>query len=285
MSQKYVLITGASKGLGEFLARYFWNSKYNICLVARSEEGLDKVIDSLPIRKDQKTFKFICDISDFNALTVLIKKLKEYLPHLNVLINNAAIQGPIGRFLENDLSLWKETLNINLLATVMLCHEIVPWMQESGGGSIINISGGGATSPRENFSSYATSKAAIVRFSETLAMETRGDGIRVNCIAPGAMKTSMLEEVIKKGNKVAGEKEYEIARKIIVEGGASMERVAELALFLASDESNGITGKLISAVWDNWKQWPEHLKELNESDVYTIRRIAGRDRGHLWGDN
>jgi predicted dehydrogenase len=154
-------------------------------------------------------------------------------------------------------------------------------MRESGGGSIINISGGGATSPRENFSSYATSKAAIVRFSETLAMETRGDGIRVNCIAPGAMKTSMLEEVIKKGNKVAGEKEYEIARKIIVEGGASMERVAELALFLASDESNGITGKLISAVWDNWKQWPEHLKELNESDVYTIRRIAGRDRGHL----
>lgn len=63
-----------------------------------------------------------------------------------------------------------------------------------------------------------------------------------------------------------------------------MDRVADLALFLASDVASGITGKLISAVWDNWEAWPHHIDDLLTSDVYTLRRIAGRDRGFEWGD-
>ncbi|MFM7615231.1 MAG: hypothetical protein ACKO4R_13645, partial [Synechococcales cyanobacterium] len=77
---------------------------------------------------------------------------------------------------------------------------------------------------------------------------------------------------------------FELASKVFVEGGASMERVADLALFLASEDSKGITGKLISAVWDRWEDWPFHLDELNKTDIYTLRRIVGRDRGMNWGD-
>ena len=98
------------------------------------------------------------------------------------------------------------------------------------------------------------------------------------------MKTAMLGEVLEKGAKASGEREYDIASKVFAEGGASMDRVADLALFLASDASSGITGKLISAVWDKWEDWPQHLDELNRSEVYTLRRIAGRDRGMTWGD-
>jgi 3-oxoacyl-[acyl-carrier protein] reductase len=123
-----------------------------------------------------------------------------------------------------------------------------------------------------------------VRFSETLAEETKPLGIRVNCIAPGAMKTGMLGEVLQKGAHAAGEREFAIASKVFAEGGASMDRVAELAQFLASDKSNGITGKLISAVWDDWEHWADHQDELSSSDAYTLRRIAGRDRGFTWGD-
>ena len=106
----------------------------------------------------------------------------------------------------------------------------------------------------------------------------------MNCISPGAMQTAMLAEVLEKGKAAVGQREFSIASKVFQNGGASMESVANLALFLASDESNGITAKLISAVWDDWEHWPEHLDELNSTDIYTLRRIAGRDRGFMWGD-
>jgi len=117
-----------------------------------------------------------------------------------------------------------------------------------------------------------------------LAEELKPYNVRVNCIAPGAMGTAMLEEVVTKGEAAAGKKEYEDAFRVLREGGVPMQRVAELCNFLASDASNCITGKLISALWDNWEHWPEHIDELRTSDVYTLRRIVGRDRGLSWGD-
>jgi 3-oxoacyl-[acyl-carrier protein] reductase len=98
------------------------------------------------------------------------------------------------------------------------------------------------------------------------------------------MKTDMLGEVLQKGANAAGEREFAIASKVFAEGGASMDRVADLAKFLASDKSKGITGKIISAVWDDWENWSDHLEELSSSDAYTLRRISGRDRGFKWGD-
>jgi 3-oxoacyl-[acyl-carrier protein] reductase len=223
-------------------------------------------------------------LSDATQVFELAAKVKATLPHLDVLVNNAAMQGPIGQLWDNDFTLWQQAIQLNLLTPVALCRSFVPWMKDAGGGAIINLSGGGATGPRANFSAYATAKAGLVRFSETLAEETKSIGIRVNCIAPGAMKTAMLGEVLEQGAKIAGDREFAIATKVFSEGGASMDKVADLALFLASDAGKGITGKLISAVWDDWARWPEHLEELSASDVYTLRRIAGRDRGLSWGD-
>ena len=217
-------------------------------------------------------------------IDVLINKTRQKLPRLDVLINNAAIQGAIGPLWENDLDSWKNVINVNLIGPMALCRAFVPWMEANAGGSIINLSGGGATGPRPNFSAYASSKAALVRFSETLAEEVKTKSISVNCVAPGTMKTSMMNEIIEKGSEKSGEKEFSNAEKVIIEGGVSMDQVADLIVFLASKSNRGITGKLISAVWDNWKEWPNHLDELNKSDVYSLRRITGRDRAMDWGD-
>lgn len=157
-------------------------------------------------------------------------------------------------------------------------------MKDSENASIINISGGGATNARPNFSAYASSKSALVRFSECLSEELKESGIRVNCVAPGAMNTAMLDEVVRSGILSAGEKEVAIAKKVLNEGGASMEKVADLLIFLSGDKSRGITGKLISAIWDNWENWPNHLDKLDSKDLYTLRRITARDRGLDWGD-
>lgn len=281
---QFVLITGATQGLGAHFVRRFWDAGYSVALSGRSGAGLESVVASLTARDNQSAWVFAEDFAEEDAPERLFKAVSKQLPSLKVLINNAAMQGPIGSVWDNSWSEWKKTVQVDLLAPVALCRNFAPLMAANGGGSIINLSGGGATGPRANFSAYATAKAGLVRFSETLAEEVRLQCVRVNCIAPGAMRTSMLAEVLEHGAEAAGEREFLLADKVFAEGGASMDRVADLALFLASDESKSITGKLISAVWDRWEDWPRHLEELSNSDVYTLRRIAGRDRGFGWGD-
>jgi NAD(P)-dependent dehydrogenase (short-subunit alcohol dehydrogenase family) len=155
-------------------------------------------------------------------------------------------------------------------------------MFEGRRGKIINLSGGGATGPRPNFSAYGTAKTALVRFSEILAYEVGDKNIQVNCIAPGAMNTMMLEAIRQAGPTKAGEAEYANAQS--AENNAGLpEQAAELCCFLASSASNGITGKLISAIWDPWEKLSEHLADLKDSDIYTLRRIVPKDRGRAWG--
>ena len=280
---RFAFITGGSKGLGAHLVRRFWLDGYSLVVVARSHSDIHRLLDELPKSDYQSVTALRCDLADDLKVSTLIDSISSTIPHLDVLVNNAAIQGPIGPLCANDPSAWQQTLQVNLLAPVALCHGLIPLMRRTKGASIINLSGGGATGPRANFSAYATAKAGLVRFTETLAEELKSEGIRVNSIAPGAMKTTMLQEVVDCGD-AAGDREVSLAREVFSRGGASMDRVADLALFLASNASEGITGKLISAVWDNWHRWPEYLDELANSDVYTLRRIVGRDRRMTWGD-
>lgn len=175
--------------------------------------------------------------------------------HVDGLINNAAIQGPVGPAWETCSEEWMETIDIDLLAPVKLCQRLVPEMLKQGHGKIVNLSGGGATSARPNYSAYATAKTGLVRFSECLAAELAGTGIDVNCVAPGKMPTDMLPE---------GE----------VASPDAMQKAAELVTFLLSDESNGITGRLISAVWDFW-DYGGFKANLDESpDLYKLRRVT-----------
>lgn len=283
MTSKFALITGGSRGLGAVLVRRFWLDGYNVGVVSRDEADIHQVLNDLPKRGNQTATSLACDLGKPDEVAGLIERVKSSFPKFDVLLNNAAIQGPIGTFETNDLAEWQRAVQVNLLAPVALCQGLIPALAAGGGGVIINLSGGGATGPRANFSAYATAKAGLVRFSETLADELKPKGIRVNSIAPGAMKTAMMGEVLAKG-AAAGNRELSVANKVFVEGGASMDRVADLALFLASDAALGITGKLISAIWDSWDAWPQHLDDLSTSDVYTLRRITGRDRGITWGD-
>lgn len=145
---------------------------------------------------------------------------------------------------------------------------------------IVSISGGGATGARAFFLGYALAKTGVVRATETLAKEVENDGIRINCIAPGAMNTNMTEEIIAAGQS-AGE-EYTKALKQKEKGGTPLNKAAQLAVYLSSDKSKGITGRLISAVWDDWQNLEQHKDEIKESDVYTLRRIIPSDRGFTW---
>jgi 3-oxoacyl-[acyl-carrier protein] reductase len=155
-------------------------------------------------------------------------------------------------------------------------------MAAQGGGKIINLSGGGATAPRPGFSAYAAAKAGLVRFTETLAAELQDDGVDVNAVSPGMLNTAMQAAIVAAGPEQTGEREYAQAMRAAESETAAIERAAALCVFLGSAASDGITGRLLSAVWDNWAALPARLAELRASDVFTLRRITPKDRGLDW---
>lgn len=277
------LITGASRGLGAEIARHFWRNGSDLALVARSQERLEGLRQELlsEDRPAQRLWVFPADLSDAAARSNLLPAVRQRTGRLDVLVNNAAILGPIGPFWQNPTTEWETTFQTNLFAPAQLMREAIPWMAAQGGGSIINLSGGGATAPRPNFSAYASAKTALVRLSETVAAEALGLNVRVNCIAPGAMNTEMLEAVLNSTPQLVGS-EFAKAVTQKQQGGADPATPAALCLYLASAAATAITGKLISAVWDPWRDLEARIPQLVGSDVYTLRRIVPADRGEDW---
>jgi len=286
LSRKVAIITGANQGLGFEIAKKYAAAGANLMLCARNEHLLDNALRKVKeyAVDDQVILAQKVDVSNEMDVSSVIESTFNQLGVCHILVNNAGIYGPKGDIEEVDWAEWIKAIEINVFGSVLMCRKLIPRFKQQRYGKVIQLSGGGATNPLPKISAYAVSKAAIVRFAETLAEEVRGSGIDVNAIAPGALNTRMLEEVLIAGPEMVGKEFYERSLKQQESGGASIERAAELALFLASSLSDGITGKLISAAWDNWEEWPKHLSELNKSDVYTLRRIVGHDRNIKWGD-
>jgi 3-oxoacyl-[acyl-carrier protein] reductase len=223
------------------------------------------------------------DVSDPDAVGRLVDYALKRFSRIDVLVNNAGINGPIGSTDEVDWDEWEQTVRVNLFGSVLCCRAVLPHFRANGYGKIIQLSGGGATSPRPRLSAYAASKAAVVRFAETLAEELRGTGIDVNAVAPGALNTRLLAEVLEAGPARVGAAFYERALEQRSDGGTPLDLPSRLAVFLASGASDGITGKLISAPWDPWEDFPSRVDDLRGTDVYTLRRIVPAERGLDWG--
>jgi len=286
LSGKTAIITGASQGLGREISRRFVAAGANVILSARNYgllEEIEQELNSMLVG-NQKIFIKKCDVSIQNEVQALVSDVFVNFGECQILVNNAGIYGPKGTVEDQDWDEWKKTMEVNVYGSILMCRALIPLLKKQNYGKIIQLSGGGATKPLPNFSAYAASKAAIVRFSETLAEEVGSFGIDVNSIAPGALNTKMLQEVLDSGPEKVGKDFYENALKQKNNGGTPLQIGADLAVFLASSASDGITGKLISAPWDKWRDWPKHLNELGISDVYSLRRIVGRDRGFDWGD-
>jgi len=286
LNGKVAIITGANQGLGLVISRKYLNAGASIVMCARNVDLLTRAQKELTIglATGQIIEAIPADVSDIQSVEQLVKATLQRFGRIDILVNSAGIYGPMGPIEEVDWGQWIKTIEINLFGSILMCRAVLPTMKKQHKGKIIQLSGGGATNPMPNISAYAVSKAGIVRFAETLAEEVREFNIDVNAIAPGALNSQMLDEVLAAGPEKVGQAFFDKSIKQKESGGSGFDKGAELAVFLASDVSNGITGKLISAVWDNWEHWPEHLNELRTSDVYTLRRIAGRDRGLSWGD-
>jgi NAD(P)-dependent dehydrogenase (short-subunit alcohol dehydrogenase family) len=286
LAGRFALITGASQGLGAEIARHYVSNGASVMLCARSADRLAAVRVSIAphLAPDARIETIAADVGDPRDVERIVQTLRTEFPRLDILVNNAGVYGPMGRIEDVDWNEWVDAIRINLLGLVCISRAAMPIFRAQRYGKIINISGGGAANPMPAITAYAASKAGVVRFTESLALECRDDHIDVNAVAPGALVTRMMDQLLEAGPEKVGQQFFDRMKKIAQEGGTPLGVGAALCVFLGSSESDGITGKLIAAQWDRWEDWPKHLDELNASDVYTLRRITGRDRNKEWGD-
>jgi 3-oxoacyl-[acyl-carrier protein] reductase len=279
------IITGANQGLGRAIAAAFVRAGASVVLVARGAALLRQTREELaPLATvpGQRVESLPGDVSRPGCCADIIRHARATLSGVTVLVNNAGVYGPMGPVEEVDWDQWVEAVEVNLFGTVLMCRAAIPLMRAQGYGKIINLSGGGATAPLPRLSAYAASKAAVVRLTETLAEELRPSGVDVNAIAPGALNTRLLDQVLQAGPDRVGRAFYERSLQQKVEGGAPLGRASALAVFLAAADSDGISGRLLSAGWDDWEGLSARRERLAGSDIFTLRRIVPKDRGEAW---
>jgi NAD(P)-dependent dehydrogenase (short-subunit alcohol dehydrogenase family) len=283
LTGRNAIITGASQGLGKAIAEHFIRAGANVLLCARSQSELSRTQTELgALAPEQKILARVCDVSDESQVNATVDYALREFGSVDVLVANAGIYGPMGPTETVDLQEWRRALDINLFGVLLPARALIPHFKAKKSGKIVVISGGGATNPLPNISAYAASKAAVVRLMETLAEELKPFHIDVNAIAPGALATRLVDEVIAAGPEKVGAAFYEKNRQWKEKGATPLDLGASLAVQLASAASDGITGKLISAQWDPWRDLQKYRDDLAKSDIYCLRRIVPEDRGKKW---
>ncbi len=270
---KCAIITGGSGTIGSIASKAFLSVAMKVVSLSRRgnpPQGFkDENTDLIHCVK--------CDVSDEKKVSATIAEISSQWNEIDILVNAAGIQGPFGIFEETKPEEWKRNYEVNVYGTYIMTRAVLPFMGKQRRGKIINLSGGGSTASRPRLSAYASSKAAVVRFTETIADELRASNrpIDVNAIAPGAVNSFMTKEILE-NRELAGEKEFADATKTQKTGGTDPALLTEFFLFFASEHSDGISGKLISALWDDWKNFPQQVVPLQKSSLYTLRRIDSK---------
>jgi 3-oxoacyl-[acyl-carrier protein] reductase len=272
------VVTGASRGLGRLCAFQLAAHGADLLLVARDEAALTEVAEEIRTGcPGRRVTTLGCDL-DYAEAPRRVREAAERHGSIDILVNNAAVQGPIGASWEVPWREFEATLRLDFLVPVALCRAVIPSMKARGRGWIINISGGGATSPRPMFTAYAAAKTALVRFTETLAIETAAYGIRVNAMAPGAFASGMTKAVYRAA-EIAGSAEAITAHQLLAsDDTVNAEKAARLVVYLTLGDGRDVTGKLISAVWDQWDRLHLHPEIVGHKDVFALRRVLPQDR-------
>jgi 3-oxoacyl-[acyl-carrier protein] reductase len=281
LRNKVSIVTGASRGIGRAIALALAGEGSHLVLAARTESDLGETRQAIQGSSSVSVEVFPANVSKPTDVAGLVDFTLRRHGTVDILVNCAGVYGPIGPVTDVDGDEWLEAIRVNLYGTFLCIKEVLPTMIKNNKGKIVNLSGGGAVSPFPRFSAYSASKAAVVRLTETLAQEVKEYKIEINAIAPGAVNTRLLDQVLEAG-EAAGKEFLDKSMKQKQEGGVPPEKVAELAVFLASPRSDGLSGRLISLLWDNWRGIPQHVPDIMSSDIYAMRRIVPEDRGCDW---
>lgn len=263
LQNKVCLIAGASGAIGSAVAKRFQQEGAQLALTYLSQKALPERDDVLQVG---------LNVRDWQDIQKVVEQVLHRFERIDVLVNCTGVLGPIGPTSEAAAEEWVQAVEINLIGGFYLTRAVLPQMISQGSGKIIHFSGGGAAYARPFFTAYGASKAALVRFTESLAEELRGSHIDVNAIAPGPVNSRMWDQM-RAAAGAGGQQTLNDIKKMEEGGGVPPERAAELAVLLASERSNGLTGRLISALYDNWEVLDQRISAIMNSEAGTLRRV------------
>ena len=263
---KTAIVTGASRGIGRAIAKRFFEEGADVIAIARNKIALYQMANEIWSHKcPNKIIVLPCDIKRERQVRDAFDFIR-LNGKIDILVNTAGIAELYAPIFESEFSEWKKVFKTNVFGTFLMMKYAALQMRENKAGKIINFSGGG--DGLEGFSAYSASKVAIVRLTETAAKEVKPFGIDINVIAPGPLKTRLFAEMFFSEEFLKSKKAPPVTGDI--------QKPVELALFLASDKSNGLSGKFLSANWDNWSKIPENLDLImSDHNVFTLRRVKG----------
>ena len=267
------VITGSGRGIGRAIALAYAREGAKLALAARNEKELDEAVGAVS-ELGAEAMAVPTDVTSQEDTERLARRVVDRFGRIDVLVNNAGNSGPVGPLQGNDIADWVNTISVNLTGTFLVCRAVIPVMLGQSAGKIINLSGAGATNAWSNMSAYCSSKAAVVRLTEVLAQELDGRGITVNALGPGSVHTSMWDKMTEQAAEAGADFIHQLGMRVTSGGGASIDECAELAVWLASEDSGELTGRLISAATDDFRGLSPRIAEIMAGDAYTLRRMG-----------
>ena len=266
---KVALITGGGRGIGQAIARAYAAEGAKLTLAARTDAELQETAGAIREQYGADVITVLTDVTDRAQVENAVAQTLQRYGVIDVMVNNAGNTGQIGPLWTLDPDHWANTISVHILGTYHGCRAAIPPMLEQGGGRIVNMSGVGGP----NDTSYDAAKTAIVNMTENLSIELAGTGITVNAISPGSIHTRMWEEVRDMALEAGDIELYEKGVVVTSGGGASIERAAELAVMLGSDQCGSLSGRLIRAALDTFEDIPANVDAIMASDAYLLRRV------------
>jgi NAD(P)-dependent dehydrogenase (short-subunit alcohol dehydrogenase family) len=272
IKDKVIVVFGGSKGIGYSIARGCLNAGAKTIIASSDPKHL------MELEKDFPNLKVIkCDVTSYEDIENLYNEVEQKIGPVYGIVCSAGIYGPICPLEETSFKTWEKALDINLTGVVRCIHPIIGKMKQRRQGRIILMSGGGQ-GPMPNFSSYIAAKGGVWRLTESLGSEFAPFNVYLNAIAPGAVNTTFLDEVLSAGKDKAGALFYENSLIQKQSGGTPPEKAVECAMYLLSQESDRLYGKIISAVWDKYSEF-QNLNEISQSEIYTMKRVINKNGG------
>ena len=243
LAAQVALVTGATSGIGEAIARRFAAEGARVAVVGRNADRGAALVREIDQVGGTARF-FAADVTSDDAVRALLQAVQQCFGWLDIVVNNPGQSMP-GTVVDTTLAQWEQVFSINVASAYLMCHHAMPRLLQRGSGSVINISSEAGLKGLKDRAAYCAAKAALVGLTKAMAVDHSGNGVRVNCICPGTVETPMVSRLIAEHASPQAMKDAFLKRRLTPYLGTP-DDIAEAALYFALPGNRYATGAILS---------------------------------------